>query len=360
VARLLGLFVLVALMATACGDDEAATDRATSMVQSTATASSYASPTTQPSSSVAPTATATTATSKPTATSEPPPPVLVVLPGYEAAVVRTVCVEVNDSYPGIEGGDKPSLGDEVTGALEAMGLVVADIGQGCDATLTFDLEGRALSEQYSSDTGAVTYYTGAAYDGTAEFAVASFEPVRNEVSGRLDPPFMISDSRPDQTDAPFEAAFVEPMLTTLSQVWGPVVVIETIEVWPQGDFFDTLASGGADWIVNEAPEILPDLLELRLSSSFRISERAYFGLAEIVANDAVPAADQSRIVRTLIDDMSTPEHFAGEALRLMANAPYEGRAVAGPLPGYFEDIDSMILGPWDEQAWTEWADANGY
>ena len=371
-ARASWLFVVLALVATACGGNEAVTDEVSSSAEATATASSeersetedttstVQAPTTSISEPAEPPESTTTTEPAESTTTTLPPSVPVVLPGFEETVVRTICVSVDHPYPAIDEADKPPLDGVVADALEEMGLVVVAGQNGCDATLAFDVEGQALGEEYSFGSGPATEYSGAANAGTAAFVVDGLEALRVELQGRLDPPFMVSDSRPTPSDAPFEAAFVEPLLTVMGEVWGPMAAIETIGMWPQADFFDTLATGGADWIVEVAPEVTPRLLELRLVPTFRIHERAYLGLAEIVARDAVPEADQSSVVRALVGDMDSAEHYAGEALRWIATAPFEGRAVTGPLPGYFEDGDGMILGPWDGPAWAEWADAQGY
>ncbi len=339
------LILLLAVMTTAVagllgGCENEVTMRTPEAVETTTTLSSTTT-TTEP----------TTTTTAATTTTTEAPPVPLLLPGYEQAKVRTVSVVIHDSYPGIEGGPTPLLTELVVDALETMGLVGIDAGLDGDAALSFELENSALSDRYSGEAGDVTVYSGAAYTGTAEFSVPGLGSESWEVDGRFEPPFMVTESRPTPADAPFEAAFVEPMLDTLTRVWGLEATLETIEVWPQGTFFEVLADGAANWVASVATQAMPRLLEMRLSENYGISERAYMALIEIVGEKAVSTDDRSRIVRTLISDMESPDHYAGQALGYIAE---------GDEDAYYYDQEGEIIGPWDAEAWSKWADAHGY
>jgi len=132
------------------------------------------------------------------------------------------------------------------------------------------------------------------------------------------------------------------MVTTLSNVWGPEATLKTLRVWPTEWIRDqdrTLRG----WLVNAAPEILPSLLAIR--SDIVIERDVYFILGYIVEEKAVPAADQSAIIRTVISDFDTDPNGPDMAL---INIAVLGGA------------DRKTVDTWTTEDWTAWADVQGY
>ena len=331
-----------ALMAANCGGGS-------SVLSETTTTSTPASTTAPSSSTTTSTTTSTTSSTTTTTTTTTLPPVPIALEGYSDAVVRTVCVVIDESYPDQDGPVSTTIHGRVSDALVAMGLTPVPGTEGCDAELVFTIEGRALSDTYSGESGTFTSYSGSSYDGRAELLVPGMEAAAIEVSGRLDPPFAVWEQRSEPADAPFEAAFATPLLTALSGFWGPVLAVETAVVWPIDDF--TL--GAFDWAESVAPMVVPRLLELRSATTEGTSAVIYMCLGELVAREAIPADDQSTIVRALIDDIAYPFDPATEGLLRITNM------TADPDDGFFTD-DPDDWQPWDQSAWGAWADAQGY
>jgi len=331
-ALLIFALLAVALVGAACGGEEMATT-----TQRPTTTDHWLS---------------TTTTQQPTTTTTTePPPVAVVLPGYEQVAVRTVSVIMNDSYPKIEGDPIHPLDEMVVAALETMGLVAIDAGVDCDSTLTIELEGKAMSATYEEPEGNFIEWSGAAYTGTIEFEVPGLDAERWKVSERREPPkFIGAGSYPRDHDAPFNQIFLGPLLITLSDVWGPERTIETIGMWPE--FYGAIRDGAGDWVASVATEVTARLMEMRISEEFgwnpmhETKDRAYQALAQIVARKAVPAENQSVIVRALISDLDNPVSPASGALPELA-VDEDGNTI---LESY----------QWDAQAWTDWADAHGY
>ncbi|MBN1322047.1 MAG: hypothetical protein JXA87_14545 [Thermoleophilia bacterium] len=342
------LVCICSLLMAGCSSEAVSSTTAT---QPASTVTADQTTTTAPTTTQRPTTTTlltTTSTERPT-TTEPAttttlPPLPIVLPGYEKASVRSVSVIMHDTYPAIEGGiELLQPAEKVVAALEAMGLLAVVDGRDCDATLTFELEGHALSAQYSGQGGAFTAYTGAAYAGTVQFEVPGLGSKRWKVSGREECPdhivYVEGLQKPEEpASAPFYKVLAGPMLVSLSKVWGPEATVDSIGTWEPG------WSSGEDWLVGVANEVWPRLLELRLGRGSTRRMNSYAALGVIVARNAVSAEDQSAIVRTLISDLSDPESFARNALFEIDVRRHPGE----------------IYPERDAQAWTEWADANGY
>jgi hypothetical protein len=360
------MLALLILSATACGENETSDPDLNVVVTDTTAATKPTQPTTLPEISSATTSSATLRTALPEVPSttapatdeqttvpssvEPTEPPTVVLPGYEDVAVRTVCVAVHAEYPDAAPTSPPALDAIVGDALTLIGLTAVPPDGTCDAELAFTLRGRPLSKEYGTDAGWVTQYSGAEYTGSAQFSVEGRQPVIIDVQGRLDPPFTIFQEYPEPSDAPFGIEpLIVPLLTTFSQVWGPQTALGTLPMWPFN-----MTTGVADWVAGAAPDLVDGLLEFRLEPDDQVSHTAYLALGEIVAQKAVSEAEQSKIVRTMIADMDSSDHPAGDALRRIANPP-----TSTEMAGFSEDDDG-VLQPWDAEAWTAWADVQGY
>jgi hypothetical protein len=286
----------------------------------------------------------------------------VVLPGYEQVKVRTVSLQINDSYPTMTADPATPPYETMKKRLEAMGLTVADPGQPADASIVMTLTGEALSAEYIGSTDQLrgqTYYTGARYTGTAEFGVPGLGSKQWAVSGELGPSNTVAideESGLDPTQAPFISAFYQPMVTTLTNVWGPVAFIETM-TQEDADHIDDVA----DWLYSVADQVTPTLLRMLPSAqeadpgsggtSIGFGAGTYLG--RIIEHGSGSAQTRSTIVRTLISYLSgDPDQMQEASFLLHLAFQFANPGVSGaPL---------VALDSWGPQEWTKWADSNGY
>jgi len=173
-----------------------------------------------------------TPTSSPTPTPLPtatPTPLPVQALGWEEVTVHTLCLEVEQSYPEIEGEFSQSIADTAQRVLARVGLQVVAQGSACDAALTIALISEALGEEYTSGY----CYTGAKSNGQILLAAPDRVQFTFPISGFRSPPFNISYCPPEPNDAPFEEAWSEAILEGLAHLWGPRVLIKALvdEEW---------------------------------------------------------------------------------------------------------------------------------
>jgi hypothetical protein len=94
--------------------------------------------------------------------------------------------------------------------------VSARVGSaGCDATITFDLRGRALSRVYTGSASG-SMYTGAEIEGTMILTADGREPMSATLSDRIDPPE--SFTLPEWKEPPGEPAEAPFWLTVEDRV----------------------------------------------------------------------------------------------------------------------------------------------
>src|SRR3990172_813181 len=107
-----------------------------------------------------------TPTTTPTPSSPTPAPTPTPMPvrasGWENAVVRTVCLKVDQQYPGLQGVTPEPIAEAVQRLLAASGIAVTGGEGACDAELAISLRFEALSRIY---TGGKRCYSGASAGG---------------------------------------------------------------------------------------------------------------------------------------------------------------------------------------------------
>jgi hypothetical protein len=164
-------------------------------------------------------------TSGPTPTPAPTPtPLPVQAPRWEGVTVHTLCLEVDQSYPEIEGKSPEPIAEAAVRILAKVGLQVVAEGTSCDATLTLSLTGHALGDEYT--TGYC--YSGAEVGGLMRLDAPGREPLSLPVAGKRRPPFFIRGC-PTELEAPFEKAWSEALLQCLAYLWGPQVLIQALQ-----------------------------------------------------------------------------------------------------------------------------------
>ncbi|MBN1810234.1 MAG: HEAT repeat domain-containing protein [Anaerolineae bacterium] len=284
-------------------------------------------------------------TSSPTAMPSPTPtPLPLQAPGWEDVTVHTLCLAVEQAYPGIEGKEPEPIAEATQRILARVGLQVVAEGASCDATLTLTLTGQALGDRYT--TGYC--YSGAEVSGLMVFDVAGREPLTLPVAGRRNPPFLIRGC-PQELGAPFGNAWSEALLGCLAHLWGPQVLVQAVgdeavcvreaaaealgEVEPEEGVVPALAQalGDTDEDVREAAaealeaigpqavEAVPALIQALKDRSSSVRCAAARALGEIGpgAREAVPA-----LIQALGDESSLVRQAAAEALRAITGQDF--------------------------------------
>lgn len=355
--------VAVAAVFTACGCNLASSPQSEDSIARSERTTSTPNPSTR-----APTTGATaplieTTTSEPDTTTstivlEPPE---IVLPGFEGTVARTVAIVFTAAYPEFEGQITYTPQESLAEFLQGMGLVVRDAPEDAEAVITFDLGGEVLSALYGA--GNSRRYAGAAYTGTIRFEIEGVDTKEWEVSVRREPPDSIpgiGQQYREPADAPFGALLGPSILKALADIWGPERTMQALVRGTSWTNEIVFYEEGREWLTSVASKVLPILMELRLSDEpagdqvgarWAPSEWACRALGQIVAYEAVPAADRATIVRALISDLAGPDRGASGALFYLAQTVALDTG---------ETRDSREISEWSAEQWAEWAGAHGY
>jgi hypothetical protein len=133
--------------------------------------------------------------------------------GWDEPYPRRIAVDLEFDYP------DEALGRIVAGALEDMGLEVAEDG---DAVLALELSGAPAGADYG-DTGYC--YTGARVRGTITLTAADRPALRFDLDGDYPTPFGVFTSACEEKrnpeDAPFDYAFEPEFKDAVVEFWGP-------------------------------------------------------------------------------------------------------------------------------------------
>ncbi len=110
------------------------------------------------------------------------PPQVFVVDAWDGALIGSICLEGEEDYGGGTNAFTP-----VRDGLEQV-LLLKVVDEGCDATLTVFVSGRARSANYT--TGRL--YTGADVQGTMSLTAPGRVPLLAEIGGEKDPPARLS------------------------------------------------------------------------------------------------------------------------------------------------------------------------
>ncbi len=222
-----------------------------------------------------------TSTPKPTPAPIPTPPPLQVS-GWEAVRVHTLCLEVAQSYPYIEGEFSQPIVEAAQRILAQIGIQVVPEGVSCDATLALDLTGQALRAMYIPGGYC---YTGAEVVGQMTFAVPGREPLTRPVEGRVPTPDVVSGC-PGEREAPFGRAWPEALLDGLAHLWGPRILIQAL-----GDEEHGVRWGAIESLGERGPEAVSLLIKALGDEHEDIRSGAASALGQIgpEAKETVPA-----------------------------------------------------------------------
>lgn len=210
--------------------------------------------------------------------------------------MQSVCLVVEQSYPQVDEEFSLPIAEACQRMLRGIGIVVAERGDPCDATLTVALTGQALGAAYS---GGRHCYTGAEVSGQVTIDASGYVPLVVPVSGKS-PPSKVTASCPSSPNrAPFFNAWSVAVIEGLAGVWGAPILIQALgdEVWQvRRDAARELGKLGS--------EVVIDLIQALQDDRWQRREGAARALAEIgpEAREAVPALigaleDEDRVVR---------------------------------------------------------------
>ena len=149
-----------------------------------------------------------------------PTPLSIQAPGWEEVTVHTLCLRMKESYRGLEG----KAAGTAQRIFVRLGVQVVPEGVPCEATLTIELTGKALSAYY---IGGGNCYTGAKVSGQVTFAVPDREPLIMPIEGQVPTPKVTSDC-PEEREAPFGRAWAKPVLDALADLWGYQVYVQAL------------------------------------------------------------------------------------------------------------------------------------
>jgi len=169
--------------------------------------------------------------------------------GWESQEIKTVCLDVTQSYPeewfGFFKETLVSLGinltprqfefpyEEIIGEiLQQIDVAVVSDSTQCDAELTMRFTGTASSSTYGNiitKWGNSVCYAGSSVNGALTLSAADQEEFETSMRGSVSTPGTIySSSCPDQPyDAPFDESSAEALTDALTQLWGEDIA-ETI------------------------------------------------------------------------------------------------------------------------------------
>jgi hypothetical protein len=169
--------------------------------------------------------------------------------------VRTLCLEVQQSYPEIEEEVSEPIGETVQRILDGMGLQVVATGTPCDATLTVALTGEPVGTSYENTPGEC--YGGAEVNGQMTFTVPGRAPLTLPISGEVSTPLLVTICA-DRTEAPFGKAWPMAVLNGLAEVWGIQTLVHAL-----GDEDEYVSQAAARSLGNIGPEegVVPALIQ---------------------------------------------------------------------------------------------------
>lgn len=171
-----------------------------------------------------------------------PEPLLLQIEGWESEEIKTICLDVFQSYPeewfGFFKETLIKLGFSLTPrqfvfpyeeilveVLEQIDVQVLSEETQCDAVLTLDVTGTAKSSTYGNIVtkwGNSVCYAGSYVSGTLAISAENHELYSVRIRGSVSTPETIfSSSCPDQPyDAPFDESSAEALTGGLVEFWG--------------------------------------------------------------------------------------------------------------------------------------------
>jgi HEAT repeat protein len=180
-----------------------------------------------PTASLTPTA---TPTSTPTPTIVP-----VAEPSWKGAVLKSICLQVEQSYPQLEESYSQPIEDTVREILLGMGILVKS-GEGeCEADLSIMLKGEVIEESYTVAIGEnvgekIQCYSGASMQGELRLTTSEYGTVLYDISMAYSPNFVSYCAEEPSSNVEFSRVWPFPIVYRLTQIWGPQVPLQAIRI----------------------------------------------------------------------------------------------------------------------------------
>ena len=211
---------------------------------------------------------------------QPAPLVGLQAPGLEDVIVNTICLDVEQSYPGSEKKSSLSIYKSTKSILSRLGVKLVDEGDPCDATLTIILTGNALRANYWK---AGTCYSGAVAYIDISLTIPEREPFTFHTSERYPPPNTIFYCPKEPSGAPFREVCFNALGDSLATLWGPQVFIKIMsmeEGWP---------SYSAKSLIEIGEPVVELLIQTLKDEDSNVRARAAYALGEIGDERAIEA-----------------------------------------------------------------------
>jgi HEAT repeat protein len=220
----------------------------------------------------------------------PPPMPALTLPSVQAPqwreiTVETLCLQMEQSYPGIEKEFSLPIEETIRQILTGLGLQVVAKGTPCDATLAVTFTAKPLAGNYAPGGRC---YTGAEVEGEMVLNSSGLAPVTLPISGEQPVPQTVTlPCNKEPNEAPFRGIWEDDLLDGLVHLWGPQVLVQAL-----GDEVSKVsqeASQALKWVGPEKDTITA-LVRALGNKDQNMRERAAKALGDIGpgAKDAIP------------------------------------------------------------------------
>jgi len=218
-------------------------------------------------------------------------------------VVHTLCLKVDQQYPGLQGVTPEPIAEVVQRLLAASGIAVTG-GEGArDAELAISLRFEALSRTYTGDK---VCYSGASAGGVLALTADERAALEIPVTFTRGAPFVIYGCAELASDAPFHLAWQRAVIGGLMVVWGQAVAANALQDE------DHLIAGAAAQELGElgrdARESMPALIRALGDPNDYVRQEVAKALGQMGA-DAVPT-----LILALKDESAGVRQAAMEAL----------------------------------------------
>lgn len=154
-----------------------------------------------------------------------------VADNWQGVQIQTLCLEVQQAYPEIETKFSLPIEPAVERILKRLGIKTVSPTEVCDATLTLNLQGYALAEDYVCILGNACghCFSGSWIYGELTLTSPNRASYDNAISGRLGPPGSITECAKTESSAPYAYAWTRAVLSGLVDLWGSPILASALE-----------------------------------------------------------------------------------------------------------------------------------
>jgi HEAT repeat protein len=179
-----------------------------------------------------------TASLTPTATPTiPPTPTIVpvVEPSWRGVVLKSICLQVEQTYPQLEESYSQPIEDTVRDILLGMGILVKSSEGECEADLSITLRGEVIEATYTVAVGEnvgekIQCYSGASMQGELRLTSSEYGTVLKEILRVYSPNFVSHCAEEPTSNVEFSRVWPFPIVYHLNQIWGPQVPLQAIRI----------------------------------------------------------------------------------------------------------------------------------